>query len=246
MPRQARAKSESGYYHILLRGIGRQNIFEDQEDREKFLQLLERYKEELKFKIVAYCLMGNHVHLLIEDVGRELDLMMKKIAGSYAYYFNWKYERVGHLFQDRFKSEPIEDNAYFLTVIRYIHQNPIKAGISKVDSYPWSSYNAYIQGGDLVDTEKVLEMLNGKDGFVQFMIEEDASNCLEMVETHRLTDEKALEIIRRIAKVQNAQAVQNFDLVKRNKVLHALKKQGVSIRQLSRLTGVNRGVVLKA
>ena len=139
------------------------------------------------------------------------------------------------------------DNANdFLSTNKRIHQNPFKAGISKVDSCPWSSYNAYVQGDGFVDTEKALEMLNGKDGFIEFVIKEDASNCLDIVETHRLTDEKAIEIIRKIAKIQNAQAIQNFDLVKRNKVLHALKEQGISIRQLSRLTGINRGIVLKA
>lgn len=246
MPRQAREKSESGYYHILLRGIGQQNIFEDDEDRESFLQILVKYKEELKFKIAAYCLMSNHVHLLIEDVNRNLELMMKKIAGSYAYYFNWKYERVGHVFQDRFKSEPVDSDEYLLTVVRYIHQNPYKAGISKVENYPWSSYKAYVHRTNIVDTEQVLLMLNGEEGFVEFMAEEDESSCLEIVETFRLTDEKATKIIRKIAKVKNAQAIQNFDSVKRNEVLRILKEQGISIRQLSRLTGINRGVVLRA
>jgi len=246
MPRQAREKSESGYYHILLRGIGQQNIFEEDEDREKFLQILGKYKEELKFKIAAYCLMSNHVHLLIEDVNRNLELMMKKIAGSYAYYFNWKYERVGHVFQDRFKSEPVDSDEYLLTVVRYIHQNPFKAGITKGDKYPWSSYNAYVHKTNFVDTEQVLLLLNGKEGFVEFMDTEDESSCLEIVEAFRLTDEKATKIIRKIAKVKNVQAIQNFDSAKRNEVLHILKEQGISIRQLSRLTGINRGVVLRA
>ncbi len=99
MPRLARQKSETGFYHILLRGVGRQNIFEDDEDKQRFLETLERYKKELNFELHAYCLMGNHVHLLIKDVANQLDQIMKKIAGSYAYYFNRKYERVGHLEQ---------------------------------------------------------------------------------------------------------------------------------------------------
>ena len=246
MPRQARIKSESGYYHILLRGIGKQNIFLDDEDRKKFLEILSKYKEELKYEINAYCLMSNHIHLLIKDVNGTLDTMMKKIAGSYAYYFNWKYERVGHLFQDRFKSEPIENDKYFLTVVRYIHQNPVKAGLSKCDNYRWSSYNEYINKPVLIDSRKTFEMLCDKQNFISFMHENDNSNCLEVVELTRLTDEKAIEIIKKTARIKNVQSIQNFDINKRDKLLRILKERGISIRQLSRLTGINRGIILKA
>ena len=246
MPRRARAKSESGYYHILLRGIGRQNLFEDSEDHEKFLEILAKYKDELKYQIAAYCLMSNHVHLLLEDTGKVLDLLMKKIAGSYAYYFNWKYDRIGHLFQDRFKSEPVEDDAYFLTVMRYIHQNPLKAGIAQMDDYPWSSYRTYIEGGNFVDTEKALEIFKDSEQYIEFMSANETSLCLELADTHRLTDDEAIEIIRRTAKTQNAQAIQKFSIEQRNKALHDLKEQGISIRQLSRLTGINRGIILRA
>lgn len=246
MPRQARIKSESGYYHILLRGIGKQRIFEDCKDREKFIEILKKYKEELQYKVIAYCLMENHVHLLIEDVNRQLDLMMKKIAGSYAYYFNWKYERVGHLFQDRFKSEPVEDDIYFLTVIRYIHQNPYKAGISEIGDYRWSSYSDYVRQQGLSDTEKTLEMLGGKNAFIEFVNENEERNCLDVSSVHRLTDEKAAEIIKRTINLKNIQDIQSFDVATRNMVLHSLKDEGISIRQLERLTGINRGVILKA
>ena len=87
MPREARTKSASGYYHILLRGISKQNIFEDDEDNIRFIDTMFRYKQELDFELHAYCLMGNHVHMLIKDVNNQLNLIMKKIAGSYAYYF---------------------------------------------------------------------------------------------------------------------------------------------------------------
>ena len=142
MPRQARRKSESGIYHIILRGINQQQIFEDEEDSRRFLETLSKYKEQCGYEIYAYCLMGNHVHILLKEGKENLTLVLKRIAGSYVYWYNWKYHRSGHLFQDRFKSEPVEDDAYFLTVIRYIHQNPVKAGICRnVDGYKFSSYN---------------------------------------------------------------------------------------------------------
>lgn len=94
-------------------------------------------------------------------------------AGSYAYYFNWKYDRVGHLFQDRYKSEPIEGEAYYLSVLRYIHQNPQKAGIAKTETYKWSSYLEFIGDHKMVNTEFALDMLGGKEKFVQFMNEDE-------------------------------------------------------------------------
>lgn len=246
MPRQARKISESGYYHILLRGIGKQRIFEDNKDREKFLGIIKRYKDELDFKVIAYCLMDNHVHLLIEDVNRQLDLMMKKIAGSYAYYFNLKYERVGHLFQDRFKSEPVEDDAYFLTVVRYIHQNPYNAGISNIGDYVWSSYGDYTCRQGIADTEKVLEMLGGKDFFVEFVNEKEEGSCLDVSSSHRLTDEKAAEIIKKAIKPKKLQDISKFDKVSRDKLLRSLKDKGMSVRQLERITGINRGTITNA
>ena len=246
MPRAARKRSESGYYHVLIRGIGKQNIFEDDEDRQRFIETIQRYQKELKFEVHAYCLMGNHVHLLIKDIEDKLDLILKKIEGSYAYYFNWKYERVGHLFQDRFKSEPIEDDKYYLTVLRYIHQNPAKAGISLTEQYKWSSYSEYISTRKITDTEFALELLGSKEKYIEFMRESEEVNCLEIIDQNRLTDEKAIDIIKKKYKVKNAQAIQGLSTEERNKVLHKLKEEGLSIRQISRLTGINRGTVLKA
>ena len=131
MPRQARRKSESGIYHILLRGINRQQIFEDIEDFEKFLEVLKDCKAISDYKLFAYCLMSNHVHLLIKEEKEPIEQIMKRIATRFVYWYNIKYQRVGHLFQDRFKSEPVENDAYFMTVIRYIHQNPLKAGFHR-------------------------------------------------------------------------------------------------------------------
>ena len=91
MPRTPRRKSESGIYHIMLRGINQQVIFEDELDYAKFLETLETYKAVSEYKIYAYCLMSNHIHLLIKVEKEDLDLIMKRIAGSYVYWYNWKY-----------------------------------------------------------------------------------------------------------------------------------------------------------
>jgi REP element-mobilizing transposase RayT len=129
MPRQAREKSSSGIYHIMLRGINRQDIFHDEEDKMRFIETLKNYKSICEYKVYGYCLMSNHIHLLIKEGKETISQAMKRIGASYVYWCNMKYERYGHLFQDRYKSEKVEDDKYLLVVLRYIHQNPIKAGI---------------------------------------------------------------------------------------------------------------------
>lgn len=246
MPRLARQKSETGFYHILLRGVGRQNIFVDDEDKQRFLETLERYKKELNFELHAYCLMGNHVHLLIKDVSNQLDQIMKKIAGSYAYYFNRKHERVGHLFQDRFKSEVIQDDLYYLTVLRYIHQNPLKAGISKMERYPFSSYGEYVGNSKITDKNFAVALLGGENNLIDFLHQEEKSNCLDDVERKTLTDTKAREILSKKYHIKNFVIVQQLGTKKRNQLLHSLKEEGMSIRQIERITGLNRGVIQRA
>jgi putative transposase len=121
MPRRARKLSLTGIYHVMLRGINQQKIMEDKEDKEKLLTILKECKLISGYKLYAYCLMGNHLHLIIKVEEEPLDKIFKRICGRYVYWYNAKYRRVGHLFQDRFKSEPIEDERYLLSVLRYIH-----------------------------------------------------------------------------------------------------------------------------
>ena len=246
MPRQARRKSESGIYHIMLRGINKQVIFEDEEDNFKFLETLKKYKAISGYKIFAYCLMSNHVHLLLKIEKEDIDLIIKRVASSYVYWYNWKYKRNGHLFQDRFKSEPVENDSYFLTVVRYIHQNPLKAGVCKsIDGYNFSSYNEYVKKADLVDTDFCLGIID-KEQFVEFNNEYNEDVCLEIEKDNfRLTDDEAREIIFKISKCRTITQFQNLNIDKRDKCLKLLRVNGLSIRQISRLTGIGFNIVRK-
>jgi len=248
MPRIPRQKSESGIYHIMLRGINQQVIFEDEEDYYKFVETLENYKAVSGYKIFAYCLMSNHIHILIKVEKEELDLIMKRIAGRYVYWYNWKYYRKGHLFQDRFRSEPIEDNSYFLTVLRYIHQNPVKAGIVKsIDDYRFSSYNDYIEEDSaVVDYNFALSLMN-KEEFIIFNNEQSSDVCLDINPTEfRINDSDARNIIKKVSKCENATEFQSLSQDKRYKYIRKLKEKGLSIRQISRLTGISFAIVRKA
>ena len=139
MARQSRQSSGTGIYHVMMRGINHQNIFEEQEDYYQFLTTLDVMAQSYdpdgtpsgrNYVLYAYCLMTNHIHLLIREHEESVGETVKRIAGSYVYYYNRKYGRDGHLFKERFKSEPVNDMAYFTVLLRYIHQNPVKAGFS--------------------------------------------------------------------------------------------------------------------
>ena len=247
MPRQPRQKSSTGIYHVMLRGINQQVIFEDNEDYSKFLETIEKYKTVSGYKIFAYCLMSNHIHLLLKVEKEDLDLIMKRIAGSYVYWYNWKYYRKGHLFQDRFKSEPVENDEYFFTVIRYIHQNPVKAEIAEnVMEYRYSSYNDYVEGGSqITETEFALSIMQ-KEDFLCFNNESNEDNCLDVENINfRLSDNDAREVIKKISKCENSTEFQTLEPERRNYYIKKLRLKGMSIRQISRLTGISKGIVEK-
>ena len=160
MPRTAREKSSLCIYHVILRSVNKQIIFEDDYDYLQFINILKHYKSSCAFKLYAYCLMDNHIHLLLENTTLELDKIMKKIEVKFVRWYNLKYQRVGNLFQDRYKSEPVNDMNYFQTVFRYIHQNPLHAGLETAPgTYPWSSYHDYaVLNSSFVDIKKILKL----------------------------------------------------------------------------------------
>lgn len=247
MPRQARTKSESGIYHIMLRGINQQQIFEEAEDYCKFLDILKECKAICEFKLFAYCLMGNHIHLLIQEGSETLEQIFKRICGRFVYWYNIKYRRVGHLFQDRFKSEPVDSEIYFLTVLRYIHQNPIKASLCKrIEDYAYSSYSEYLGANDLVDTDYALQLIS-IDEFIGLNQQIVGANCLDVPDKAivRVTDEQARVLIKKVSKCDTVSDFQDLDTVTRDKYLKKLREMGLSIRQLSRLTGISFNIIRK-
>ena len=247
MPRQARKKSETGIYHIILRGINKQIIFNDEEDKKRFIDTLKTYKEVSGYKLFAYCLMNNHVHLLIKVEKEDLDFIFKRIGGSYVYWYNKKYSRSGHLFQDRFRSEVVGDEKYFMTVLRYIHQNPIKAGICKnVDEFKYSSYHEIINiNTEFIDTDYIFDIMS-KEHFIEFNKEINNDNCLEYDESNlKLSDLEAKEIILKISKCKNTAEIKTLDKAQRGKLIKEFKYNGLSIRQISRLTGVSFAIARK-
>jgi putative transposase len=252
VPRTGRKRSESGIYHIVLRGSNRQTIFEDEEDATKFLETLQRYMDISGYKLYDYCLMGNHVHLLLKEEQEELGIVMRRIGASYVYWYNLKYQRCGHLFQDRYKSEPVEDDRYFLTVLRYIHQNPLKAGIvNDIADYKWSSYPEYMGSSKMIETDFALQLFNDDKNkaiasFAEFHEIARDDTCLDMNVRRRILDEEAIGVIKTTCNLNQCSDVQGLERDKRDRYLKALKEKGLSTRQLARLTGISRNIILKA
>lgn len=262
MPRQSRQTSGTGIYHVMLRGINQQNIFEDSEDFWKFLELIDQVihpKDELghplppRCTIYAYCLMTNHVHLLIRDGAERLASVIKSIGISYAIHYNKKYQRKGQLFQDRFKSEPVNDMAYFITLIRYIHQNPTAADLVRsAKDYTWSSYREY-EGVKactmpVCTTQHVLARISRDD--LLALINEPLSKALRILDfdcnaSVRVGDEEVRAFLSDECGISNITEVQHLPTDRRNDVIRKLRLFGASIRQLSRMTGISFGIIRK-
>ena len=131
MVRKIRKISQTGYYHVMSRGNNKQIIFRDESDRLKYLSCIKDALKKHNLKLICYCLMSNHTHLVIYDKENQLSLFMLTLNSKYASYFNKKYERVGYLFQDRFRSECIGDERQLLAAYRYVLNNPYKAGLCR-------------------------------------------------------------------------------------------------------------------
>ncbi|HYF81779.1 MAG TPA: transposase [Clostridia bacterium] len=249
MPRDARVRSKSRIYHIMLRGINKQDIFEDEEDVERLLETIKKYKEVSEFEIFAYCIMSNHIHMLIRETEESISNIIKRISSSYVFWYNKKYERCGHMFQERFRSEAVESDEYFLSVLRYIHQNPVKAGIVKdIHDYKWNSYKEYIGKTEIVDVDFALDMYSSDrkraiELFQNFNMQRNNDMCLEDEEKSRVSDSKIKEYFKELD-IMDPKEVRQLEKGKRDEILKKLKiKNGVTIRQLSRITGISKSVI---
>jgi len=243
MPRTARKISETGIYHVVIRGIGRQLLFEEADDYEQFLAILVSVKALSEYRLFAYCLMSNHVHLLVKEGAEPLGQVFRRIGSRYASWLNWKYDRSDHLFQDRFLSEPVESDAYFITVLSYIHQNPVKAGLcKKAKDYKWSSRHQ-LGVSDMIDDElfDIIEL--------EEILELDEAEVKEPVlsperrRRERVTDQEALKQLKALSGVNSMARFSSLESNDQSTALKALHSGGVAIRQLSRLTGINKSSI---
>jgi len=236
----------------MLRGNERKNIFNNDEDKQRFMEILFEKNQEGRFHMHAFCLMDNHIHLMLSEGNEDIAMVMKRITVSYVYYFNKKYKRVGHLFQDRFKSEVIEQDSYVLSLARYIHQNPVKAGmVEKADDYKWSSYNSYLNKDNyfrkMLDTDIILGLFAvdrevAIKEYIKFMNEESQERFIDLQEEKMIMeDEEAIDLW------ETMLLMRGFDNDNKEKMkipdscIKEFKEQtNLSLRRMAAITGLNK------
>lgn len=209
MPRDWREEYNGGIYHVIARGNNKEYIFKESIDKGYFIKLLKDNRGAMGYVVYGYVLMDNHYHLIIQTMDKKLQEIMHLLNNKYSKLFNTKYNRVGHVFQGRYKAILVQDERYILKLLRYVHQNPVRAGICKrAEQYKWSSdiyYRKSIRG--FVNTEIVLRMLD-KDAdaavnkYKGYMQEEEASNFSNMKaigeEAYQVLCESRKQIIQRV------------------------------------------------
>ena len=218
--RASRRVSETGYYHVILRGNGRQRIFEDDADRYAFLEILSGQVVARGVDVVAWCLMDNHVHLVLCDGDGRLSEAIGALAMRYAQRFNVRSGHRGHVFQERFKSVPIESEPYLLEAVRYVHNNPQKVGICEARDYPWSSFGEFCRSTSSV--------------FYRF----DAGG--------RVPDDEMSDVAAHVLGDVSPHELKTLPRGERNELLAALRTARLSVRQIERLTGIGAKTITRA
>jgi REP-associated tyrosine transposase len=179
MARRPRVFAPGLLYHVIVRGNQRRLTFRSDQDYSAYLDRLEKYRAKFQVRIYAYCLMPNHVHLLLESSSTPLAKFMQGLQQSYTQYFNRRYRKVGHLFQGRYKAIICDKDKYLLALVRYIHLNPVRAGLAKhPEGYSYSGHGGYLIQGTpkIIETKPILNLLGGKKRYERFVLEGMSEN----------------------------------------------------------------------
>ena len=247
MPRTARSLTESGYYHVTHRGDGRRFLFEKDADRCRFIDLLKKYADRYGIHVIAWCLMDNHVHILIDDEHEQLSLMIHDLALSYARYFNDVTGHKGSVFEDRFNSVPIRDERQLLYCVKYIHDNPVKANICSAEAYPWSSYSAYASEHQpsWMNTAPILDLLGGARGFVEFSRNE-RNDRYYMRRGRGIEPSDVMSAVRSALDGVNPATLAALPKEQRDASIVKLNEAGLTGSQIARATGLGRTTIYTA
>lgn len=245
MARRARIQSSTGIYHVTLKGINGQDIFEEERDYRKFLSILVRCQILDHFQVYAYCLMSNHVHLLVKTEEKSVGAIIHRIGTTYVGWFNHIYERRGHLFQDRFHSEAVENILYFRIAWRYILHNPLKAGLECFpgEKYQWSNVFAYKGFEDgITETAFVVSCFEeSKAAMLKFLAEsgENDGHKLKIMRGGHLPDETAIYILKQVCGRDSISDFQHLEKERQREYVRILhQKYKLPLKQICRITGM--------
>ena len=243
-------RTVTGFYHVSARGIGKQIIFETDDDRWEFLELMRDCCHDAQVTIVAWCLMGDHVDLVLLDYEDEMSAAMQRLLLTYARRFNKRARRTGHLFQNRFDRRSLDTDRYLMAAIRYVHANPQEAGIALIERYPWSSFAEYLRmyDGDVEksysDPSTVLELFGSAEGFIDYLLKTpDGSDPVihDMDETEWERHAFADKMTRRLGVPLNE--LKTVAPSQRDGIIFALHDGGYTLREIERYTGISKSTV---
>lgn len=248
MSRKSRIYSKSQMYHVIMRGNNKQVLFYNDDDRLYLLSHIKKYSNQLNIEIYSYCLMSNHIHMLIGNATPKISLFIQKLATSYAMYFNRKYERSGHLFQGRFKSEPVENDEYFKTVTRYILQNPTKANICSFRKYRWNSYIETVinDSPDIINTNNLYKLFEGKQNYINFINITNTDHCMEYENIYKLSDLHCIKIIKQLFNIVPTELQHHTNKTKLISEIRKMKSLGMNPTQIARISGISRKIICSA
>ena len=245
-----RKLSETGWYHVTSRTAGQIALFEDDSDRKRFLTLLKRAHELHDVRIIAWMLMTDHVHLVV-DVGdnpQTVSRFMHDINQPYSWYFNSKTGRTGTLFQGTFWSKPILSEAQLVATVHYVHMNPERAGMASMRSYRWSSYREYAGTHWIVDTAPVIEVFGSFEAFDAYqgsprcVVRKGAEALLQDEDKDDITLVKAMQL----SGVKSSDELRKLPVDKRNELIRILAADGASTRKIARAFGIGHMTVSRA
>ena len=249
MPRRARQQSESGIHHVMLRGVNRDPIFVDDTDYASFLDCLLATKAASGCQILAYCLMPNHVHLLVRAVDEPIGDVIKRLGVRYSRRFNHRHGRVGHLFQDRFKSKPVDDDAYLVTVLRYIWNNPVEAAlVSCPEHFRWSSRHLLGHPSALLDEPELLRLIPPQTMADLIASAPEPARPEAKAKLGRPPRYAIEEVAARLSAVSGVRDRSEFAELPRparSAVVKLLHVSGASLRQIAEVTGLSVSVVMR-
>ena len=246
-------RTVTGFYHVCARGAGKQLIFEGDEDRREFLELMRECCREAGVTVIAWCLMGNHVHLVLADYEDRMSAAMHRLLLTYARRFNKRTRRTGHLFQNRFDRRSLDTDWQVMEAIRSVHADPQEAGISLIERYPWSSFAEHLRAydGDAADVARgfsdpscVLELFGSAKAFIAYSLStpdgcEPAMPDLEETEWERraFADKLSKGLGVKLNGVKATPSAQ------RNIVILGLHDAGFTVRQIEHYTGIGKSTV---
>ena len=246
-------KTVTGFYHVCARGTGKQLIFEGDEDRWEFLELMRECCCEEGVTVIAWCLMGNHVHLVLADYEDRMSAAMHRLLLTYARRFNKRTGRTGHLFQNRFDRRSLDTDWQVMEAIRSVHADPQEVGVSLIERYPWSSFAEHLRSydGDAADVARgfsdpscVLELFGSAEGFIAYSLSTpDGSEpaLCDMKETewerHAFADKMAKSLGVPLNELKTVAPS------RRDRIIFALHDGGYTVREVERYTGISKSTV---